>query len=93
MEHHIHYLDKMLDEQLAMVSSEMNGGDGDSMSFGGIHRLLMQSGVYSADFNKADASSLFFAVLRAHGGASGESRGAQRVSNGRLPLMVRIDAV
>lgn len=39
-------------------------GDGHSLSFGLIHQLLMRKGVYSPEFLKADASSLFFAVLR-----------------------------
>eukprot|EP01043_Picozoa_sp_COSAG02_P036468 COSAG02_NODE_2672_length_8274_cov_3.014537_2_plen_1543_part_00 len=91
LEHQIHDLDAVLQSELAAMAREASG-DGDSLSFGSIHQLLMRSGVYSQEFSKADASSLFFAVLRKHQGAVRSSlrddkggRG-QQMSSGRLPL-------
>ena len=87
----MHDLDAILQSELAAMAREASG-DGKSLSFGSIHQLLVASGVYSQEFSKADASSLFFAVLRQHQGAlrsglqDGKGGRGQQMSSGRLPL-------
>ena len=95
MEHDIHSLNAKLQDELQVLAAE-SSGDGESLSFAGVHQLLRQSGVYGERFSKADASSLFFEVLRSHGpgrpmmhadGPRGKGTNRmQQMSDGRLQL-------